>query len=81
MNDRIGDDRSGDDRIGNDRVGNTLAEAIDWAFRRLRATPRMLFGRWVERLPLDFRVLYKQFLLRILDLEALSIEADLLESI
>lgn len=47
--------------------------------RQLRAGPRRLFGRWVERLPFDFRILYKQFLLRILDLEALSIEADMVE--
>jgi hypothetical protein len=30
----------------------------------------------LERLPLKFRVLYRQFLLRIIDLEALSIKAD-----
>jgi hypothetical protein len=30
----------------------------------------------VARLPLDFRVLYRQFLLRVIDLEALSIQAD-----
>jgi hypothetical protein len=30
----------------------------------------------LERLPLQFRVLYRQFLLRIIDLEALSIKAD-----
>ncbi|HTV05251.1 MAG TPA: hypothetical protein VME86_07770 [Acidobacteriaceae bacterium] len=30
-----------------------------------------------ERLPLQFRVLYRQFLLRVVDLEALSIEADI----
>ncbi len=29
------------------------------------------------RLPLDFRVLFRQFLLRVVDLEALSIEADI----
>jgi hypothetical protein len=29
-----------------------------------------------ERLPLQFRVLYRQFLLRVVDLEALSIQAD-----
>ncbi|HEX7730421.1 MAG TPA: hypothetical protein VF392_15440 [Terracidiphilus sp.] len=50
-----------------------------WFFRQVRAGPRRLFGRWVERLPLEFRVLYRQFLLRILDLEALSIEADMVE--
>ena len=33
--------------------------------------------RLVERLPLQFRVLYRQFLLRVVDLESLSIEADL----
>jgi hypothetical protein len=32
--------------------------------------------RLTDRLPLQFRVLYKQFLLRVIDLEALSIEAD-----
>lgn len=31
----------------------------------------------VARLPLNFRVLYRQFLFRIVDLEALSIEADI----
>jgi len=30
-----------------------------------------------ERLPLEFRVLYRQFLLRVIDLESLSIEADI----
>ena len=42
---------------------------------------RSLMGRWLHahahRLPLDFRVLYRQFLLRVIDLEALSIEADI----
>ena len=33
--------------------------------------------RYVDRLPLQFRVLYGQFLLRVIDLEALSIEADI----
>ncbi len=33
--------------------------------------------RNVDRLPLQFRVLYGQFLLRVIDLEALSIEADI----
>jgi hypothetical protein len=32
----------------------------------------------MERLPLQFRVLYRQFLLRVIDLEALSIQADIL---
>ena len=31
----------------------------------------------ISRLPLSFRVLYGQFLLRVIDLEALSIEADI----
>lgn len=31
----------------------------------------------IERLPLQFRVLYRQFLLRVVDLESLSIEADI----
>lgn len=31
----------------------------------------------IARLPLDFRILYRQFLLRVIDLEALSIQADL----
>ncbi len=35
-----------------------------------------LIHGWIARLPLDFRVLYRQFLLRVIDLEALSIEAD-----
>lgn len=30
----------------------------------------------MERLPLEFRVLYRQFLLRVVDLEALSMQAD-----
>jgi len=37
---------------------------------------RRLLNRFVERLPLEFRVLYGQFLLRIVDFEALSVEAD-----
>lgn len=37
---------------------------------------RLLHGYW-QRLPLDFRVLFRQFLLRVIDLEALSIEADI----
>jgi hypothetical protein len=38
---------------------------------------RELIHKLVERLPLQFRVLYRQFLLRVIDLEALSIEADI----
>jgi hypothetical protein len=38
---------------------------------------RPLKKRWAQRLPLDFRVLHRQFLLRVVDLEALSIEADI----
>ena len=38
---------------------------------------RRFVARLAERLPLDFRVLYRQFLLRVVDLEALSIEADI----
>jgi hypothetical protein len=37
---------------------------------------RKLIDVLVARLPLDFRVLYRQFLLRVIDLEALSIQAD-----
>jgi hypothetical protein len=33
--------------------------------------------RLIERFPLEFRVLYRQFLLRVVDLESLSIEADI----
>jgi hypothetical protein len=36
-----------------------------------------LLNKLVDCLPLEFRVLYRQFLLRIVDLEALSIEADI----
>jgi len=32
--------------------------------------------RLIERLPLDFRILCRQFMLRVIDLEALSIQAD-----
>jgi hypothetical protein len=35
-----------------------------------------MVARIVERLPLQFRVLYRQFLLRVVDLEALSVHAD-----
>jgi hypothetical protein len=35
-----------------------------------------LIDKLVSRLPLDFRVLCRQFLLRVIDLEALSIQAD-----
>ncbi|HEX3891835.1 MAG TPA: hypothetical protein VHW46_04615 [Terracidiphilus sp.] len=37
--------------------------------------PRLI-ERLIERIPLPFRVLHRQFLLRVVDLEALSIEAD-----
>src|ERR1700722_440422 len=37
---------------------------------------RRLLDQFVSRLPLEFRVLYRQFLLRVIDLEALSIHAD-----
>jgi hypothetical protein len=37
---------------------------------------KLLAALW-ERLPLQFRVLHQQFLLRVVDLEALSIEADI----
>jgi hypothetical protein len=33
--------------------------------------------RVIERFPLQFRLLYRQFLLRVIDLESLSIEADI----
>lgn len=36
-----------------------------------------LFERWTQRLPPQLRVLHRQFLLRVVDLEALSIEADI----
>jgi hypothetical protein len=35
-----------------------------------------LVDNLIARLPLDFRVLYRQFLLRVIDLEALSMQAD-----
>ena len=38
---------------------------------------RNAMRRLAERLPLEFRVLYAQFLERVVDLEALSIEADI----
>jgi hypothetical protein len=38
---------------------------------------REAWRRLVERLPLEFRVLYRQFLLRVIDLESLSIGADI----
>jgi hypothetical protein len=37
---------------------------------------RELVRRWVEKLPVEFRVLYRQFLMRVVDLEALSMHAD-----
>ena len=40
-----------------------------------------MLERWIrstiERLPLSYRVLYRQFLLRVVDLESLSIQADI----
>jgi len=38
---------------------------------------RRSIRKLISRLPLSFRVLYRQFLLRVIDLEALSIEADI----
>jgi hypothetical protein len=35
-----------------------------------------ILRKFADRLPLQFRVLYRQFLLRIVDFEALSVEAD-----
>jgi len=35
-----------------------------------------LIEKLIARLPLDYRILYRQFLLRVIDLEALSIQAD-----
>ncbi len=44
----------------------------------MRRLVTSLFHRWsVLHLPLQFRVLHQQFLLRVVDLEALSIEADI----
>jgi hypothetical protein len=40
---------------------------------------RKVLRRLIERLPLSFRVLYRQFLTRVVDLEALSIDADILQ--
>jgi hypothetical protein len=59
-----------------ERAGDAIADGMNLAFRQLRTAPRRLFERWVQRLPLGFRVLYRQFLLRVIDLEALSIQAD-----
>ena len=38
---------------------------------------RFLLRAWVGGLPLPFRVLYRHFVLRVVDLEALSVEADI----
>lgn len=38
---------------------------------------RELARKYIARLPLQYRVLYRQFFLRVIDLEALSIEADI----
>ena len=38
---------------------------------------RRTIEKLVRRLPLQFRVLYRQFLLRVIDLESLSIQADI----
>jgi hypothetical protein len=38
---------------------------------------RRLIERLCAHLPLDFRILYRQFLLRVIDLDALSIQADI----
>ena len=38
---------------------------------------RELALQYIARLPLQYRVLYRQFFLRVIDLEALSIEADI----
>jgi hypothetical protein len=43
----------------------------------MREHLRKLFLRGIEHLPRDFRVLHGQFLLRVIDLDALSIEADI----
>jgi hypothetical protein len=38
---------------------------------------RKLIQKLVDRLPPQFRILYGQFLLRVVDLESLSIQADI----
>ncbi len=48
-----------------------------WLARSRTSFMHNLIRKFVDRLPLQFRVLYRQFLLRIVDLEALSIEADI----
>ena len=48
-----------------------------WLARSRTSSMHNLICKFVDRLPLQFRVLYRQFLLRIVDLEALSIEADI----
>jgi hypothetical protein len=60
-----------------ERVADAISDGADWASRQFGSAPRRLFGRWIQRLPLHFRVLYQQFLLRVIDLESLSIEADI----
>lgn len=44
----------------------------------MRKLLRILASLIAKRLPRDFRVLHSQFLLRVIDLEALSIDADIL---
>ena len=60
-----------------ERIGTAVEDEAGSAFNQPEAAPRGLFGRLVQRLPLHFRVLYRQFLLRVIDLESLSIEADI----
>src|ERR1700752_2099484 len=43
----------------------------------MRKLIQALLDRLGARLPLEFRVMHQQFLLRVVDLEALSIEADI----
>jgi ABC-2 type transport system ATP-binding protein len=50
---------------------------IRWRGRWRISSMRKLIERLLEYLPLQFRILNRQFLLRVVDLEALSIEADI----
>jgi hypothetical protein len=43
----------------------------------MRRLVAWIFDRISARLSLQFKVLHRQFLLRVIDLEALSIEADI----
>jgi hypothetical protein len=53
-----------------------VAGGNETVIRKEKPMLRRMFARFPGELPVEFRVLYRQYLLRVVDLEALSMQAD-----